>query len=74
MAKVKKAPPVPKVYAPNMQYNGISAGVQFVDGVGETADPRKLHWFRTHGYAVDEPAGGDADDSVADITPKAEAG
>lgn len=42
-----------KVYAPNKQYTGISAGVPFAGGVGETDDKRLLYWFRQHGYTVE---------------------
>jgi len=43
-----------KVFAPNKQYNGISAGVTFVNGVGETTDPYLLSWFKDKGYQVEE--------------------
>ena len=43
-----------KVYAPNQQYNGVSAGVRFRNGVGETDKPLLLSWFCTHGYKVGE--------------------
>lgn len=43
-----------KVFTPNKEYNGISAGVTFVDGVGETADPHLLEWFKNHGYEIKE--------------------
>ncbi len=43
-----------KIYAPNKQYNGISASVAFARGVGETEDPTLLEWFRSHGYEVEE--------------------
>lgn len=43
-----------KIYAPNNQYNGISASVAFARGVGETEDPTLLEWFIDHGYTVDE--------------------
>ena len=42
-----------KVFAPNRQYTGISASVSFCNGVGETNDPRLLHWFKSHGYEVE---------------------
>lgn len=42
-----------KVYAPNKQYTGTSASVPFCNGVGETDDPRLLHWFKSHGYEVE---------------------
>lgn len=44
-----------RVIAPNKEYNNISAGVRFVNGVGECADPYLLSWFREKGYKV-EPA------------------
>ncbi len=43
-----------KIKAPNEQYTGISAGVPFVCGVGETDKPELLDWFKEHGYAVEE--------------------
>jgi hypothetical protein len=43
-----------KIYAPNKQYNGISASVAFAKGVGETDNPTLLDWFRNHGYEVEE--------------------
>jgi hypothetical protein len=44
-----------KIYAPNKQYNGISASVAFARGVGETENPTLLTWFKEHGYEVEEP-------------------
>ena len=41
-----------KIYAPNKQYNGISAGVTFVQGVGESSNPHLLDWFKSKGYEV----------------------
>ena len=43
-----------KIIAPNKAYNGISASVPFVEGVGETADSHLIEWFRAHGYEVIE--------------------
>jgi hypothetical protein len=43
-----------KIYAPNKQYNGESASVVFVKGVGETEDAHLLEWFKEHGYTVEE--------------------
>lgn len=42
-----------KIIAPNEQYTGISAGVAFANGVGETADPYLIDWFGLHGYTVE---------------------
>ena len=44
---------VAKVICPNREYNGISATVAFVNGVGETENPRLLDWFREKGYRVE---------------------
>lgn len=44
-----------KIYAPNKQYTGISAGVPLAAGVGECDNPTRLAWFREHGYTVEEP-------------------
>lgn len=44
-----------KIYAPNKQYDGISASVSFIRGVGETENPGLLDWFKNHGYTVEEP-------------------
>ena len=40
-----------KIYAPVKDYNGISAGVSFRDGVGEISSPHLLKWFREIGRA-----------------------
>lgn len=44
-----------KVHAPNKDYTGVSAGVAFCNGVGETDVPHLLEWFKSHGYEVEEP-------------------
>ncbi|NGP62699.1 hypothetical protein FLT15_31815 [Paenibacillus thiaminolyticus] len=46
---------MPKVYAPNKQYSGLSAGVMFVNGIGETDNPHLLEWFEDKGYQVELP-------------------
>ncbi|WP_157259342.1 hypothetical protein [Paenibacillus sp. GM2] len=43
-----------KITAPNTQYNGLSATVMFVNGVGETDDPHLLEWFESRGYTVEQ--------------------
>lgn len=45
---------MPKVYAPNKHYTGISASVPFVDGVGETDNEYLLEWFEKSGYQIEE--------------------
>lgn len=42
-----------KIHAPNKQYCGVSASVTFVNGVGETADPHLIEWFKSKGYKVE---------------------
>lgn len=44
-----------KIYAPNRQYNGLSATIMFVNGVGETDNPQLLEWFESKGYTVEYP-------------------
>lgn len=44
-----------KIYAPNKEYTGMSAGVSFCNGVGEADTPHIIEWFKSHGYHVDEP-------------------
>ncbi|AZG43450.1 hypothetical protein [Gordonia insulae] len=44
-----------KVRTPVEKYNGTVAGVEFVDGVGETDDPNALAYFDRHGYTVETP-------------------
>lgn len=42
-----------KIIAPNKQYTGISAGVSFVHGEGETDNPHLIEWFKSKGYEVE---------------------
>lgn len=41
-----------KIYAPVKGVNGIYASVRFVNGVGETDNPKLIDWFKSHGYTV----------------------
>ena len=43
-----------KIYAPNKEYTGVSAGIPFVKGVGETDKKHLIEWFKSKGYEVDE--------------------
>ncbi len=36
-------------------FTGVSVGVNFTDGVGQTDDEVKLAYFRRHGYGIDVP-------------------
>jgi hypothetical protein len=42
------------IKAPNKAFNGVSASVNFVNGVGTTDRPHLIGWFRDHGYEVIE--------------------
>lgn len=42
-----------KIYAPNKAYNGMSATVRFINGQGETDNPKLLKWFKSRGYKVE---------------------
>jgi hypothetical protein len=42
-----------KIYSNNKEFNGISASVNFVNGVGVTDDPYLISWFKEHGYTVE---------------------
>ena len=43
-----------KIYSNNKQYNGISAGVNFVNGVGESNLLHLISWFKENGYTIVE--------------------
>ena len=43
-----------KILAPNKSYTGISAGVAFSNGVGETEGKSLIEWFYSHGYEIEE--------------------
>ena len=43
-----------KVYAPNKDYNGVTASVPFTNGVGFSSNPCLLDWFKEHGYKVED--------------------
>ena len=42
-----------KIYAPNKNYSGSSAGISFANGMAETDDPYLVEWFGQHGYTVE---------------------
>lgn len=43
-----------RIYSNNKKYNGISAGINFVNGVGETEVSHLISWFNENGYTVVE--------------------
>lgn len=42
-----------KITAPNKNFTGESAGVNFVNGKGITKDGKNADWFRKKGYKVE---------------------
>lgn len=45
-----------KINSPNKDYCGVSASVTFINGVGETDNPRLIKWFKDKGYEVEDEA------------------
>ena len=43
-----------KIYSNNKQYNGISASVNFINGVGESNLSHLISWFKENGYTIVE--------------------
>jgi len=43
-----------KIYCNNKGFNGISASVNFVDGVGDSNIPHLISWFKENGYTIIE--------------------
>lgn len=56
-----------KIYAPNKKYSGVSAGVRFSAGVGDTDSPALKKWFREHEYKVVEPEKSPDDMNLAEL-------
>lgn len=44
-----------KIYAPVKDANGVWCTVRFINGVGETNDPKLIKWFEKHGYRLEDP-------------------
>ena len=42
------------IKSPNQEYTGTSAGVTFVNGVGNTDNENLIEWFRERGYEGEE--------------------
>lgn len=43
-----------EIRSANDKFNGISASVSFVNGVGNTDVPHLISWFKENGYTVVE--------------------
>jgi hypothetical protein len=41
-----------KIYCKNKKFNGISASVNFTNGVGESNVPHLISWFQENGYTI----------------------
>ena len=50
-----------RIHSPNKEYAGVTAGVTFVGGVGETTD-EPSDYFQRHGYTVEELESAEPDD------------
>lgn len=59
-----------QIIAPNKDYNGESASVTFVRGVGETSDAYLIEWFKEHGYTVIEDEAAEVQPEVQPVTPE----
>lgn len=57
-----------KVYAPNKDYNGVTASVPFTNGVGFSSNPYLLDWFKEHGYKVEDGDSETTSESKTDIS------
>lgn len=62
-----------KVYSPNTKYDGITAGVQFSNGVGETDDKYILGYLSSKGYKVEENKGHAVDTELEELKKEATA-
>lgn len=56
-----------QIIAPNKDYNGESASVTFVKGVGETSDAYLIEWFKEHGYTVIEDEAAEVQSEVPPV-------
>lgn len=43
-----------KITAPNKNYTGESAGVNFINGEGIAQNGKSIDWFRKKGYTVEQ--------------------
>lgn len=59
-----------QIIAPNKDYNGESASVTFVKGVGETSDAYLIEWFKEHGYTVIEDEAAEVQPEVPPVAPE----
>lgn len=43
-----------KIYTPVSNFTGEICTVEFIDGVGETENPRLIAWFSEHQYRLED--------------------
>ena len=55
-----------QIKSPNKEYDGVSLGVQFSQGVGETDDAKKIEWFQEHGYTVENGSAAPTSSAIQD--------
>ena len=60
-----------KIIAPNNKYNGTSASVPFINGVGETDDQNLIQWFKENGYTVESVDSPSVPEATPEIDPEA---
>lgn len=58
------------IQAPNEKFNGIVAGVRFVDGVGKTDDENAIAYFERQGYGVNSEPSEDREFPLGDPSDK----
>lgn len=56
------------IKCPNEAFTGVSASVEFVNGVGETENEHLIEWFKDRGYIVEDDKTGDSEQPATDIT------
>lgn len=59
-----------QIIAPNKDYNGESASVTFVKGVGETSDAYLIEWFKERGYTVIGDEAAEVPPEVPQVAPE----
>lgn len=60
-----------RVYSPNEKYDGITAGVQFSNGVGEATDKYILNYLKEKGYRVEENKENEVDEELEKLKKEA---
>lgn len=60
-----------KIIAPNKKYNGTSASVPFVNGVGETDNQNLIQWFKENGYTVESVDSPSVPEVIPETDPEA---